>query len=408
MNLTKRRWLVLAASCILNLCIGSLYAWSVFAQPMAEHLSTVTGTVISSLAIVFTVANSVGPISMIAGGAVNDRLGPRGVIILGGTMFGAGMILSGFSSSVPMLLITYGLGVGLGLSFVYGCTVSNTVKFFPDKRGFAGGITTASYGLGSVVVPPIANALNNAVGITAAFKIIGAVIIVVVFLLSRFIIRCPANFAPDGWTPSDAEAITSRPEKNWLQMLTDPVFYSMILMLCCGAFSGMMIISQASPVAQQMIGMSPSSAAIAVSVLAMFNTAGRLLAGALSDKLSSITTLRIFFVLSAAGSCLLAFSGTGDIWKFYSGIAAIGLGFGAIMGIFPGFTAAQFGTKNNSVNYGIMFIGFAAAGFFGPTIMTCIHASQGQYQGAFLVAILLAAVGLLFSAFYVVLAKKQS
>lgn len=139
MDFTKRRWLILGASCLVNLCIGSLYAWSVFAAPMAAHIQSVTGGEAPNLAIIFTIANAVGPITMISGGFFNDKLGPKWVIFLGGVLFGAGMIFSGFAQSVPVLLLTYGLGVGLGVGLVYGCTVSNSVKFFPDKRGLVGG-----------------------------------------------------------------------------------------------------------------------------------------------------------------------------------------------------------------------------------------------------------------------------
>ena len=134
MDLTKKRWIILLASCLINLCIGSLYAWSVFATPMAAYLSSVTGSEVASLAIIFTIANAVGPITMISGGFINDKIGPKWVIFIGGILFGLGMIVSGFAKSVGMLLLTYGLGVGLGVGMVYGCTVSNSVKFFPDKR----------------------------------------------------------------------------------------------------------------------------------------------------------------------------------------------------------------------------------------------------------------------------------
>lgn len=403
-DLTKKRWLVLAASCLINLCVGSLYAWSVFATPMAEHLSLLTGKEIEDLAIIFTLANSVGPITMISGGSINDRLGPRGGILLGGILFGLGMFLSGFASNVNTLLVTYGLGVGLGMGLVYGCTVSNTVKFFPDKRGLAGGLTTAFYGISSVLVPPVANALNHTFGVTSSFKILGVAITALILFASIFVMRCPSDFAPIGWVSPIARKTDSHVNKDWKLMLQDPIFYTMILILCCGAFSGLMVISQASPIAQQMIGMSVSHAAAAVSTLALFNTAGRILAGMLSDKIGIIYTLRIFFTLSAIGSGFLIRSGSGDILRFYLGISMIGLGFGSVMGIFPGYTAVQFGTKNNSVNYGIMFIGFAVAGYFGPTIITDIYKTQGQYQDAFLIAAALSIIGFLLTVLY----KKQT
>ena len=174
-KLTSRRWLILIASCLINLCIGSVYAWSVFAKPEAAWLSTFGRELTAGdLSIVFTVANSVGPITLISGGFINDRLGPKWVIFSGGLLFGAGMILSGFATALWQLVIFYGLFCGLGIGLVYGCTISNSVKFFPDKRGLIGGIATASYGISSVLIPPAANALISGKGVKMAFIILGA------------------------------------------------------------------------------------------------------------------------------------------------------------------------------------------------------------------------------------------
>lgn len=398
MNLTKKRRIILAASCLINLCIGSLYAWSVFATPMAEYLASVTGNDIASLAIIFTIANAVGPITMISGGFINDRMGPRWVILIGGALFGLGMIGSGFSRSMGMLLVTYGLGVGLGVGMVYGCTVSNAVKFYPDKRGLAGGIATASYGISSVIIPIAANALIEKISVTMAFRIIGTVMLVIICVSAFFIEPCPKDFKPEGWEPSVVKAGAAPSiDKDWKAMLNDRIFYVMILMLCCGAFSGLMVTSQASPVAQRMIGMTAEAAAVVVSVLAIFNTAGRILAGFVSDKIGFANTIFCVFLVSAFGLALLFFAKKGDVASFYIGICIIGLCFGSIMGIYPGLTASQFGTKNNSVNYGIMFIGFAAAGYFGPTIMSSIYVSFGEYRIAFLAAMILAVAGALLT-----------
>ena len=92
MNYEKKRWLILIASCFVTLCIGSLYAWSAFASPMTVYLSECAGYEIASLAIVFTIANSIGPITMISGGYINDKLGPKAVLLVGGLLFGGGPI----------------------------------------------------------------------------------------------------------------------------------------------------------------------------------------------------------------------------------------------------------------------------------------------------------------------------
>lgn len=396
MELTKKRWIILIASCFINLCIGSMYAWSVFAAPMAKYLSQVTGAALTAgaLAIVFTVTNSVGPITMITGGRINDTFGPKKVIFVGGVLFGGGMILSGFATSLSMLVLAYGIITGLGIGMVYGCTISNSIKFFPDKRGFVGGITTACYGFSSVIVPPVANILISNFGVTAAFKIIGTVFLIIVCVCSFFIDKCPAGFIPEGWTPpaSNGNKLNQN-DKDWKGMLTSPVFYPMILVLLCGAFYGLMCSALASPLAQGMIGMSVAAATTVVSVLALFNTGGRILAGYVSDKIGRINTLTIAFILAIMGLTCLYFSGQGDVTKFYIGIISVGVSFGAFMGVFPGFTADQFGTKHNSVNYGIMFIGFAISGYFGPTIMKNVYAADHSYQRAFLIAAVICVVG---------------
>lgn len=409
MELTKKRWIILIASCFINLCIGSMYAWSVFAAPMAKYLSQVTGATLTAgvLAIVFTVTNSVGPITMITGGRINDTFGPKKVIFLGGILFGGGMILSGFATSLNVLVLAYGIITGLGIGMVYGCTISNSIKFFPDKRGFVGGITTACYGFSSVIVPPVANILISNFGVTAAFKIIGTVFLIIVCVCSFFIDKCPAEFVPEGWMPpaSNGNKLNQN-DKDWKGMLTSPVFYPMILVLLCGAFYGLMCSALASPLAQGMIGMSVAAATTVVSVLALFNTGGRIFAGYVSDKIGRINTLTIAFVLAIMGLGCLYFSGQGDVTKFYIGIISVGVSFGAFMGVFPGFTADQFGTKHNSVNYGIMFVGFAISGYFGPTVMKNVYAIDHSYQRAFLIATILCAIGFVLTFFYRFVKKK--
>ena len=392
MDFQKKRWVILIASCLVTLCIGSLYAWSAFASPMGQYLSECAGHEIASLAIVFTIANAVGPLTMISGGFVNDKIGPKGILLVGGVLFGAGMICSGFVKTLGMLIVTYGVGVGLGVGFIYGITVSNTVKFFPDKGGFAGGLITACYGASSIIVPPVANSLAEAYHVTTAFKVIGAVMMVII-CASAFVIKaCPPDFQVGTVAAKGANAPAVK-DSDFRVMLKSADFYMMMLIMLCGAFSGMMVISQASQIAQRMMALTPAKAAVIVSVIALFNTLGRLASGSISDKVGATGTMRITFGVSLAASVLLAICGDSSLILFCICLAAIGFAFGSIMGIYPGFTAQRFGRKYNSVNYGIMFVGFALAGFFGPIVITNIFKTAGRYQPAFLIAAVLAVVG---------------
>ena len=211
---------------------------------------------------------------------------------------------------------------------------------------------------------------------------------------SAFSLRLARRILPERMdTPAKAAGKTFVRDKNWRSMLSDPVFYVMLIMLCCGAFSGLMVTSQASPVAQEMIGMTAAEAAVAVSILALFNTMGRILAGSLSDHFGAVNTIRGVFLVSIAGLALLYASGEGSVATFYVGVCVVGLSFGSIMGNLSRVYRRRVWLKNNSVNYGIMFIGFATAGCFGPIIMSVLYQSVGSYQSAFLAAAALATVG---------------
>lgn len=391
-NFTRKRWLVLVLYGIINLCVGSLYAWSVFAGPLQEQLG------VGSLSMVYTVATSVGPITMISGGLLLRKLGTRWVLLLSGVVFGLGMFLSGFATGQGFLIITYGLVAGLGAGLAYGCTVGNSVKLFPDKRGLAGGIAAATYGGSAVLVPPIANVLIEWGGVMNSFKILGVISLLLICVCALFVEECPEEFVPTGWTPPADQILTEG--KNWRQMVSTPVFYIMLFLLLCGAVSGTMTISQASAMGQQLVGMSAASAAVMVSMLSAFNAAGRIVSGMLSDKIGRINTLTLMLCVSLAGIFLLFMTGIGNYLLFSIGIAAIGVGFGAFLGVFPGFTADRFGQKHQSINYGVMFIGFSIAGLIGPNVASAAYLRSGTYTTAFAVAAALCIAGLVMSLIY--------
>lgn len=316
MNLKRSRGLTLLMSCLINLCIGSAYSWSVFAGPLAERLTALGGAAYSAsdLGIVFTVYNIPGPFCMIAGGWLNRRIEVRRLIQMGSVLFVAGLLLCSRATTLGGLVVGFGLLVGFGVGTVYGCTVNNSVKLFPDKRGLAGGLTTGVYGLSSVLVPPVANVMIRNWGVSAAFQIIAVCFAVVLLLASA-------------------------------------------------------------------------------SVLSLFNAGGRASAGILSDKLGRIGTLSLVFPISVAALCALFFFGQDSMAVFAVSIALVGACFGALMGIFPGFTADEFGQRNNTVNYGILFFGFALSGMLGPQVASWVMSGTGSYRSAFLIAAVVALAG---------------
>ena len=180
-NLTKKRWTILFAACVINVMIGTGYAWSMFASPLAEHFAGLGFTEpMATLTWAFTLANSLGPIPMTVGGYINDNIGPKWSIFIGGILFGGGVFLAGCATTPIMVVIGYGVCMGLGMGLVYGCTIGNSIKFFPDKAGLVGGLTTATYGLGSVILPLIIKGIVNADTVLGTFKVLGIIYLVVI------------------------------------------------------------------------------------------------------------------------------------------------------------------------------------------------------------------------------------
>ena len=196
-------------------------------------------------------------------------------------------------------------------------------------------------------------------------------------------------------------------DMNWKEMVHKPIFYVMLMLLACGSLMGMLIISQASSVAQEMVGTSVTAATVVVSLIAVFNTSGRLACGYVSDKIGRINVITIAIVISLVGLILAYFSAGGSTVLFAVGACMVGLCFGCFMGVYPGFTADHFGIRNNTLNYGIMFLGNSIGAIAGPSIMTGIHKRAGTYQFAFLTAAVLAVAGLVLTVIYRQMAQKR-
>lgn len=384
------RWLVLISSVVINLCIGSAYAWSVFQKPLIDLFSWST----ADTSLAFTIALAIVPIAMIVAGRLQDRIGPKKVIFAGGVLFGIGIIGAGFTHSLGVLYLTYGITGGIGIGTTYACTVANTVKFFPDRRGLASGLIAAGFGLGAVLFAPVSTMLIDAFGVLAAFKGLGAVYLTLIPVLSLFIKAAPAGYAPAGWAPA---ACPSNPvtvvDKNWKQMLADPRFYVLWCVYLIGTVSGLMIIAHASPFGQEIIKITPQVAAMAVGVLALANTGGRIFWGWVSDRIGRFNTILVMFLLS--GIVMLVLPGVSGLMGFVAALIVVGLCFGGFMGIFPSITADLFGPKNLGMNYGLMFTAFGAAAIIGPRLAAMAkESSGGDYTQAFLVAAALSAVGI--------------
>ncbi len=404
----KRRSRYLAAFCLINFCTGALYVWSVFAGPLSERLSQIAGAAVTTaqLGSVFGLATGITPVLMLAGGIVNDRMGPRAVISLGGMAIAAGYLLSAFAPSAGMLYLTYGLLVGAGTGLVNGCTINTAVKFFPDRRGFAGGAVTACLGIGAAVLPFAARGLIDSMGIETTFIVFGLVSGGVIVAAALATAKCPDNFAAAFAATGRGKSATSA-DLNWLGMLKSPTFVPLAVLFIMSTTMGLMLLSNIANIAKTQVGVSAAAAAMAVSVISLANTAGRFVSGSLSDRLGRIPTLSITLVLALAGFALLAAAGTGDAALFFTGITAIGLCFGAFVGIYPGLVADEYGARHNSVNFSVMAFGYSIGGFAGPMLLRWADTGEG-FSRAYVVCAAAAVIGLACAGAYLLIKRRLS
>ncbi len=393
-NIRRRRWLYLALFCLINLFAGSYYAWSVLAVAIAERLTRLTGMTVtpSDLAVVFSMASAVNPVAMIAGGWVNDRYGPKFVIAAGGVMIGAGLAAASVARSVAMLTAVYGVIFGLGVGLTYVSTISNAIKFFPDRRGLAGGLVTMAYGLSSMIVPPVAGWLISDFGIEVCLQSIAGAAAAVLIGAGLLTQKPSDRLTADLGLPAAASGTDSAVNLNWREMLATRVFWPMLLFFIAGSTGAMMLFSCAASMAQSAVGLSAAAAALAVSVLALSNTAGRFAAGAVSDRIGRVPALFLSLTLAAVGFALLLMTTSGDRMLFFAGLSLIGLCYGGYVGIYPGFTVEQFGPKHHSVNYGIMAAGFSSGGILGPLLVKWT-VSGSDYSGCCAAALVVIAAG---------------
>jgi OFA family oxalate/formate antiporter-like MFS transporter len=390
------RWLVLLSTTIIMFIAGSVYAWSVFQRPLMQLFKWS----VSETSLAFTINISIVPVSFIVGGLVQDRYGPKRVIFAGGLLFSIGVMLAGFSQSLTHLYLTYGALGGLGIGAISACSVANTVKWFPDRRGLAAGVVVGGYGFGALIIGPIASMLVHSYGVLDTFKIIGGCYLVSVCSLSIFVHTAPPGYKPDGWNPP----IVTTPggdrvkglDVNWKPMLTKLTFWRLWLMFVIGGTSGLMIIGHAVPIGQGMVKLSLSAAVAGLSFLALANAVGRTFWGWVSDHIGRYATCMVIYVIAAVAMYTLSrVSG----FAFYVVILMlIGSCFGGFLGTFPAIVAEEFGTTGLGLNYGIMFTGYGLAGFIGSRLAArIVEMNNGDYSVAFYIAACLSLIGVVLA-----------
>jgi OFA family oxalate/formate antiporter-like MFS transporter len=396
----------LFAGIVANLCQGAAYASSVFAKPLLEYLNCTIMTHgklapdMHKWAFAFSLSLAMLPIGMLLSGKMADQRSPRTVVLIGAILFGGGMFLAGFTHSITWFYLTFGVMMGLGSGSAYGAIVSASVRWFPDRRGLASGLAVGALGFGPVVIAPVAEKLMStapagAVPVLFAFKVLGAAFLIAMGFAAIATTNPPKAYKPAGYTPSPAAKAASGISLTWTQMLGSGKFWGLYLLYACGAFSGLMIISQAKPMAME-IKANPDALKLfalqVVMIIAIANASGRVVWGFISDLIGRMPSLCTMFLVTAVAMFLLP-RFAGQEGTFMADTILIGICFGGYLGTFPSLCADSFGSAGMTVNYALLFSAFAVAALAGPYVGANIKDHSGSYNNAYIIAGIVSAIG---------------
>ncbi len=397
MNNSVKRWLILAAGIVANLCQGVAYTSSIFMLPLGEALGRPSAEWASEWGLIFAMTLAFLPVGMLISGKLADLGYTRLTTGVGAVLFGAGLVLAGYGTGVAWIAVTLGMMTSIGSGCAYGTVIGSMVRWFPDRRGFASGVAVAAVGVGPIVLAPAASALMAAYGVMDMFKILGVICLVAMGIAALCVKNPPAGYRPEGWTPPSASAVAAE-GLNWRQMLAQPLFYLLFAAYFCGVFAGVLVNGLAAPIAVELAGFSRDGATWAVMLFALASAGGRVLWGFLSDRFGRVFMIGIAFVLTIA-SMLVLHRFVSVAGFFMPCLFVAGLCYGGVFGTFPSLNADCFGTKNAAVNLAVLFISFSLVALLAPQVVA--HYRSGgpeEYPKAFLAAGCIAAAGLLLSA----------
>lgn len=391
------RWMIALAGIVMQLCLGTVYAWSVFSKPlMAAH-----GWSNTQVTMAFTICIGTLGLASALGGYILDTKGARIVATAGGVLFGIGIILTGLGDqmgSLTTIYLSYGIIAGLGLGFGYITPIATLVKWFPDKRGLITGLAVMGFGIGALLMTVFSPGMIASMGTAMTFYTFGAIFLVCVVIGAQFMIEPPAGYCPEGWTapvkkPGASSGMTLG------EAFVSKYFYLLWAMLFINVTAGMAIISQASPMAQELMPATMSlaekakQAGLILGLFSLVNGVGRLFWASLSDKIGRRAVFMTLFASQAVVFYLL--STTTSLTMFVILASYVYLCLGGGFATMPAYAADVYGTKFVGRIYGWKLTAWSAAGVVGPMLFAKIRQSSGNYEQALVITAVALALALI-------------
>jgi len=391
------RWLVVGGAVLIQLCLGAIYAWSVFTKKLTLPTDDGGyGFTATQSQWIFSAGLATFAFVMLFAGRWQAKVGPKTVAMIGGLVLGIGYILGGFLGNTFIVqLVCIGIIGGAGIGLAYVVPIAVGVKWFPDKKGMITGLAVAGFGFGATIWVKLAGdwfgGLLNTThvfglpGVQSVFVIYGLTFLMLVLLGSLVMVNPPAGWRPPGWNPAQPVGgirASGALDLTASEMAGAPQYWGLLLMFTGSAMAGLMVIgcirlfgvdslianevvtggSQA-----ELVQAAGAIAGTAMAWYAILNGLGRIIWGTASDRIGRKRSLLLMCLIQ--GVMMLVFYRVGaTAWGLILGACVIGFNFGGNFALFPAATADFFGNKNVGSNYPWVFLAYGVAGIVGPQI----------------------------------------
>lgn len=381
-SVNRTRWLTLIGTIITQFALGSVYTWSLFNGQLSLKLDTTISQVAFSfglLSLGLALASSVA-------GKLQERFGVRHVTIAAGLLMAVGLMLTSQADNLFMLYLSAGLLVGLADGAGYLMTLSNCVKWFPERKGVISACAIGAYGLGSLGFKFICSYLLSVYSLETTFMIWGGLAMSMIIVGALLMKDAPAQ------QPSGSKSAEKR-DYSLAESMRLPQYWMLALMFLTACMSGLYVIGVAKDIGESMVHLSAQTAANAVTIIAIANLSGRLVLGVLSDKVARIRVITLAQVVSLVGMSILLFSHMNEN-SFFIAIACVAFSFGGTITVYPSLVSDFFGLNNLTKNYGVIYLGFGIGSVMGSLIASLF----GGFTVTFSLIMALLVISLLMSA----------
>ncbi|WP_323644617.1 OFA family MFS transporter [Pectobacterium versatile] len=376
------RGLIVLGTIITQMGLGTIYTWSLFNQPLVDKF----GWTLSSVATTFSITSFCLAFATLFAGKFQERIGLRRLTMIAGIVLGAGLMASAASPSLTLIYLLMGVVVGFADGTAYITTLSNLIKWFPNRKGLIAGISVGAFGTGSLLFKYVNSFLIAEVGVSEAFFYWG-IIVMAMILVGSSLLKEPAA-AP----VQQASVQAQTRDFSLAEMLATKESYLLFIIFFTACMSGLYLIGIVKDIGVQMAGMDMATAANAVSAIAIFNTVGRIVLGALSDNVGRMRVISFTLFVTILAVSVMTFLPLNPI-LFFACVSAIAFCFGGNITVFPAIVGDFFGLKNHSKNYGVIYQGFGIGALSG----SFIAAQLGGFQATFMAIIIMSVISLLIT-----------